>query len=103
MIKTAEKIPSGSEDLIFYPYFRSWDLWAGFSANLAAIQLLKEYMAKEIGCKDGNIVAYSKGLHIYGHAFEMAEIRTYYTAQVASRTALMEKRRAELEEDNGSR
>jgi len=27
--------------LDFYIYFRSWDLWAGFPSNLAAIQLLK--------------------------------------------------------------
>jgi thymidylate synthase len=31
--------------LHFFPYFRSWDLWGGFPANLAALQLLKEYMA----------------------------------------------------------
>ena len=35
--------------LHFFVYFRSWDLWNGFPANLAAIQLLKEYMAQEIG------------------------------------------------------
>jgi len=35
--------------LHFMLYFRSWDLWAGFPSNLAAIQLLKEYMASEIG------------------------------------------------------
>ena len=27
----------------FYPYFRSWDLWGGFPANLGGIQLLKEF------------------------------------------------------------
>ena len=64
--------------LHFHLYFRSWDLWSGFSANLAALQLLKEYMAKQIGCADGNMIAYSKGLHIYGHSFEMAQVRTYY-------------------------
>jgi hypothetical protein len=35
--------------LHFVVYFRSWDLWAGFPANLAGIQLLKEYMAQQIG------------------------------------------------------
>ncbi|GAI40764.1 unnamed protein product, partial [marine sediment metagenome] len=35
--------------LHFILYFRSWDLWAGFPSNLAAIQLMKEYMAREIG------------------------------------------------------
>ncbi len=58
--------------LHFFVYFRSWDLWGGFPANLAAVQLLKEYMAKEIGVKDGELIAYSKGLHLYEHAFGLA-------------------------------
>lgn len=59
--------------LNFYVYFRSWDLWGGFPANLAAIQMLKEYMAAEIGVKDGTLVAASKGLHIYEFVREYAE------------------------------
>jgi len=62
--------------LNFIVYFRSWDLWNGFPANLAAIQLLKEYMASEIGVEDGEIIASSKGLHLYGYAWELAKIRT---------------------------
>ena len=58
--------------LNFIVYFRSWDLWAGFPSNLAAIQLLKEYMASEIGVGDGEIIAMSKGLHIYEYAWELA-------------------------------
>ena len=58
--------------LNFVVYFRSWDLWAGFPSNLAAIQLLKEYMAEEIGVGDGEIIAMSKGLHIYEYAWELA-------------------------------
>jgi thymidylate synthase len=58
--------------LHFYLYFRSWDLWAGFPSNLAAIQLLKEYMASEIGVKDGELVAMSKGLHLYKYSWEQA-------------------------------
>ena len=60
--------------LNFVVYFRSWDLWAGFPSNLAAIQLLKEYMASEIGVDDGEIIAMSKGLHIYDYAWELAQI-----------------------------
>ena len=60
--------------LNFVVYFRSWDLWAGFPSNLAAIQLLKEYMADEIGVGDGEIVAMSKGLHLYQYSWELAEI-----------------------------
>jgi len=60
--------------LSFVVYFRSWDLWAGFPSNLAAIQLLKEYMAGEIGVDDGEIIAMSKGLHLYEYAWELAKI-----------------------------
>jgi len=58
--------------LHFVLYFRSWDLWAGFPSNLAAIQLLKEYMCHEIGCEDGSMVAVSKGLHLYEYSFGLA-------------------------------
>jgi len=59
--------------LHFYPYFRSWDLWGGFPANLAAIQILKEYMAGEIGVEDGEMIVSSKGLHLYDYVWELAE------------------------------
>jgi len=59
--------------LHFVVYFRSWDLWAGFPSNLAAIQLLKEYMAGEIGVDDGEIIATSKGLHLYEYAWDLAK------------------------------
>ncbi len=59
--------------LHFYPYFRSWDLWGGFPANLGGIQLLKEYVASEIGVEDGEIIASSKGLHIYDYSFDLAK------------------------------
>ncbi|MDP2909310.1 MAG: thymidylate synthase [Nanoarchaeota archaeon] len=61
--------------LNFYPYFRSWDLWGGFPANLAGLQLLKEYMAASIGVEDGEIIASSKGLHLYDHCWDVANIR----------------------------
>jgi thymidylate synthase len=59
--------------LHFLVYFRSWDLWAGFPSNLAAIQLLKEYMSSEIGVEDGELVGMSKGLHVYEYAWELAK------------------------------
>ena len=62
--------------LHFMLYFRSWDLWAGFPSNLAALQLLKEHMAQEIGVEDGEIIAASKGLHLYDYTWECAKIRT---------------------------
>lgn len=61
--------------LHFVVYFRSWDLWNGFPANLGAIQLMKEYMASEIGVDDGEIIASSKGLHLYDYAWELAKLR----------------------------
>ena len=62
--------------LHFMVYFRSWDLWNGFPANLGGLQLLKEYMAAEIGVEDGEIVAASKGLHLYDYVWELAKLRT---------------------------
>jgi thymidylate synthase len=59
--------------LHFLLYFRSWDLWAGFPSNLAALQLLKEYMAAEIGVEDGEIITSSKGLHLYEYSWELAK------------------------------
>jgi len=62
--------------LHFVVYFRSWDLWSGLPANLGAIQLLKEYMSAEIGVDDGEIIASSKGLHLYDYIWELAKLRT---------------------------
>lgn len=61
--------------LNFFVYFRSWDLWNGLPANLAGIQLMKEYMASEIGVEDGEMLVESKGLHLYGYAEDLAKIR----------------------------
>jgi len=66
------RIKDGKLD--FYVYFRSWDLWAGFPSNLAAIQLLKEYMSSEIGVEDGELVAMSKGMHLYEYTWDLAKI-----------------------------
>jgi thymidylate synthase len=66
--------------LHFMVYFRSWDLWNGFPANLGAIQMLKEYMAQEIGVEDGEMIAASKGLHLYDYIWELARLRTMKTS-----------------------
>lgn len=60
--------------LHFVVYFRSWDLLSGFPSNLAAIQLMKEMMAKEIGVEDGEIIALSKGLHLYEFQYDTAKL-----------------------------
>jgi thymidylate synthase len=62
--------------LHFILYFRSWDLWGGFPSNCGGLQLVKQYMAEEIGVGDGEIVAVSKGLHLYDYAWDLAKMRT---------------------------
>jgi len=65
--------------LHFILYFRSWDLWGGFPSNLGGLQLVKQYMADEIGVEDGEIIAVSKGLHLYEYSWELAKLRTQKT------------------------
>ncbi len=62
--------------LSFILYFRSWDLWGGFPSNLGGLQLVKQYMAEMIGVEDGEMIALSKGLHLYDYSWEVAKIRT---------------------------
>ena len=62
--------------LIFYPYFRSWDLWGGFPANLGGIVHLQEYMADAIGVIPGPFICASKGMHLYKYVWELAQLRT---------------------------
>lgn len=62
--------------LHFIVYFRSWDLWGGFPSNLGGLQLVKQYMAEEIGVEGGEMIACSKGLHLYEYAWEWAKLRT---------------------------
>ncbi|MDP8260339.1 MAG: thymidylate synthase [Candidatus Gygaella obscura] len=65
--------------LHFILYFRSWDLWGGFPSNMGGLQLVKQYMAEEIGVEDGEMIALSKGLHLYEYSWELAKIRTKKT------------------------
>lgn len=58
----------------FVVYFRSWDLWGGFPSNLAGLQIMKEYMAGEIGVEDGELICLSSGMHLYEHTWEWAKI-----------------------------
>ncbi len=60
-------------ELISYSYWRSWDAHAGLPANLGGLQLLMEFMAKEIGVDTGRMVAFSKNLHLYERQFEFVE------------------------------
>jgi thymidylate synthase len=65
--------------LDFVVYYRSWDLWGGFPVNMAATQLLKEELALALEVEDGDILALSKGLHLWEHSWEWAECRLWRT------------------------
>ncbi len=62
-------------NLHFVVYYRSWDLWSGFPVNMAATQLLKEEIAAALEVADGEILALSKGLHLWEHSLEWASRR----------------------------
>ncbi len=68
--------------LHFILYFRSWDLWGGFPSNLGGLELVKQYMASEIGVEDGEIIAVSKGMHLYDYVWDLAKLRTNKTSLV---------------------
>jgi thymidylate synthase len=38
-------------------------------------------MAEEIGVEDGEIIASSKGLHLYDYIWELAKLRTMRSSQ----------------------
>jgi thymidylate synthase len=61
------------DKLHFFPYFRSWDAFGGLPANLAAIEMMKQYCSDQIGVGNGEIIASSKGLHLYDYVFEISE------------------------------
>jgi alpha-glucosidase len=41
-------------------YFRSWDAWGGFPVNMAGFELLKQWMADEIGVGSGSLIALTR-------------------------------------------
>ncbi len=56
-----------NNQLVMTVYFRSWDAYAGLPENLGGLQLFKEFilMNLEFSIKDGPLIAYSSGIHIY--------------------------------------
>lgn len=62
--------------LHMFLYFRSWAAWAGLPSNLAALRLLQEHLSECIGVLPGEIVATSKGLHLYEEEWTSAFNRT---------------------------
>lgn len=61
------------DKLQFIVYFRSWDAYGGFPANVAGLQLLKEYMADEIGVEPGKTLAFAKNIHLYERQLKFVE------------------------------
>ncbi|RLI85451.1 MAG: hypothetical protein DRO76_05470 [Candidatus Altiarchaeales archaeon] len=55
--------------LHFIVYFRSRDAYGGFPANVAGLQLLKEYMANEVGVEPGKTIVFAKDIHLYERQF----------------------------------
>ena len=62
--------------LHFGVHFRSWNLWSAFLANLACLQVMKEYMAQEIGVGDGEMFATCMKLGLQESVFDIAKLRT---------------------------
>lgn len=59
--------------LHFFCYFRSWDLWNKFSFDLAVLERVKQYVAEQIRADNGELIASSKGIHLYEEDWKKAE------------------------------
>jgi thymidylate synthase len=63
--------------LHFSIHFRSWNLWNGLPANLACLQLVKEYMAQQIGVGDGEMFITCLKLGLAESVHTIAKLRTH--------------------------
>ncbi len=63
--------------LHFSIHFRSWNLWSGLPANLACLQMVKEYMAQQIEVEDGEMFVTCMKLGLAESVFDIAKLRTY--------------------------
>lgn len=63
--------------LHFSIHFRSWNLWNGLPANLACLQMVKEYMASELDIEDGEMFITCLKLGLVESCFDIAKLRTY--------------------------
>jgi thymidylate synthase len=72
--------------LIMTVFFRSWDLYAGLPENLGGMQLLKEFVLAHLDfeCSDGQLIAYSDGLHLYEQYFDLVNTLNIDKVTVAS-------------------
>ncbi len=64
--------------LVMTVFFRSWDLVTGLPENLGGLQMVKEYVLahfpEDMGIVDGELIAFSDGLHIYEQYFEISDM-----------------------------
>ncbi|QTA84732.1 LAGLIDADG family homing endonuclease [Desulfonema magnum] len=63
--------------LHFSIHFRSWNLWNGLPANLCCLQMVKEYMAEQIGVEDGEMFITCLKLGLAESCFDIAKLRLY--------------------------
>ena len=63
--------------LHFSIHFRSWNLWNGLPANLGCLQMVKEYMASQIGVEDGEMLITCLKLGLAESYFDIAKLRLY--------------------------
>ena len=86
----AFKVVSGRLNMCLY--FRSWDMYAGFPENLGGLQLLKEYALSYLEdffpVVDGEIIAFSDGLHLYEQYFDLANQLNVDKIQIADSAAM---------------
>jgi thymidylate synthase len=66
-------------------FFRSWDLFTGLPENLGGLQLVKEYVLfhlDALNIQDGELIAYSDGLHLYDQYFGLVDALNVEKVQV---------------------
>lgn len=59
--------------LHFIAYFAYGDIWEDFITNVGALQLLKEWIAYELGIKDGTLAVIWKDACIYEYSWKKME------------------------------
>jgi thymidylate synthase len=83
-------------------FFRSWDLFSGLPENLGGFQMVKEYVLAHIDealeITDGELIAYSDGLHLYDQYFDLVNLLSAEKVKV-SEAAIQDKKSHEKQEE----
>jgi thymidylate synthase len=64
-----------NDQIILGVMFRSWDLYAGFPENMGGFALLNQYIAEQVGAKEGPLTFASQGLHCYD--YQLSSLSAY--------------------------